>query len=112
MLQHLKESYFLWFSYSSNLPKPVRLGIGAKIEDSFTEALKSIYRATYAHGEEKIRWILMAQEHLDLIKFFLYIGWEMKIIEDKKFIVLNEKLVAESQMLYGWICSVKQKLPR
>ncbi len=54
----------------------------------------------------------MAQEHLDLIKFFLYIGWEMKIIEDKKFIVLNEKLVAESQMLYGWICSVKQKLPR
>lgn len=112
MLQHLKESYSLWFAYSSNLPKPVRLGLGAKIEDSFTEALKSIYQATYARGEEKLQRILVAQERLDLIKFFLCVGWEMKVIENKKFIVLNEKLIAGSKMLHGWIYSVEQKLPQ
>jgi hypothetical protein len=90
----------------------VRSGIGAKIEDSFTEALKSIYQATYSRGTQKIERITKAQEHLDLIKFFLYIAWELKIIENKKFILLNEKLIACGKMLNGWIYSIEQKLPR
>lgn len=107
----MKEAYFLWFEYSKNLSKSIRFGIGAKIEDYFTESLKSIYQAVYTRGESKVLHIKKAQECLDLIKFFLHIGWELKIIEEKKFIILNEKLIASSKMLHGWLYAVEQKLP-
>ncbi|MEK7134943.1 MAG: four helix bundle protein [Patescibacteria group bacterium] len=40
---------------------------------------------------------------LDLLKFFLQISWEVKVLDNKKFILLSEKLNEIGKMIGGWL---------
>lgn len=43
-----------------------------------------------------------ANGKLDLLKFFLQISWEIKILDNKKYIVLSEQLNEIGKMIGGW----------
>lgn len=44
-----------------------------------------------------------AAAKLDLLKFFLQIAWEIKSLDNKKYILLSEKLDEIGKMLGGWM---------
>jgi len=46
-----------------------------------------------------------------LLKFFLRISWEIKAVDNKKYIALSERLDETGKMLGGWISQLKAKLP-
>lgn len=48
---------------------------------------------------------------LDLLKFFLQIGWENKLIDTKKYAVLSEDMNEVGRMLGGWKNGLETKLP-
>ena len=47
-------------------------------------------------------YVQKAIAKLDLIKFFLQITWEIKALDNKKYIILSEKLNEIGKMLGGW----------
>ncbi len=61
--------------------------------------------------ERKILSIETALMHLDLAKFFLIIGWEMKMLTDAQYAQLSEYLVEASKMLVGWKNYLEKKTP-
>jgi hypothetical protein len=42
-----------------------------------------------------------------LLKFFLQVAWEIKALDNKKYIRLSEKLDEIGKMLGGWLKSIK-----
>jgi hypothetical protein len=67
-----------------NLKRVDRYTVGAKIDNLFTSLLEIIFRATFAYDKfEKLSLVSQAIGKCDLIKFFLQIAWEQKVIDRK-----------------------------
>ena len=61
------------------------------------------------HSDKTIKLISLnnASTKLDFLKFFLQLAWEIKTLDNKKYIALSEKLNEIGKMLGGWIRSEK-----
>ena len=82
------------------------------IDKYFIQTIESILVASFLEKQEKQPFIKKAIISLDTLKFLLYILWEIKAIEDKKYIVLSELLAKAGQQLGGWYGQVvKQNSP-
>ncbi len=60
---------------------------------------------------EKIARLTNANAKLGTLKFFLQIGWEIKMMDTKRYIVLSEKLDEIGRILGGWKRGIETKLP-
>lgn len=61
-----------------------------------------MYLARYAQKNLKIAYVDKAGAKLDLIKFFMQIGFELKMIDPKKFAAISLILNEIGQMIGGW----------
>ncbi|MDO8516117.1 MAG: four helix bundle protein [bacterium] len=75
----------------------------AKIDGLFIETIESVFIASYVSRERKLPYIERAAGKLDLVKFFLQTLWEIKVLDNKKYIALSEKLNEVGRMLGGWM---------
>ena len=66
-----------------------------------------IIKASYSSKAEKLISLTNSSFKLDLLKFFLQIAWDVKSLDNKKYILLSEKLDEIGRMLGGWIKSIK-----
>lgn len=96
-------TYQIWHTFLPNLPKDSRYTLGEKIDILFLETVELIFTATYLGKEQKLPFLQQAAAKLDLVKFFFQILWEIKALDNKKFITLSEKLNGIGKMLGGWI---------
>lgn len=102
MVEELKEAYMIWQQILPHISKSQRQTIGAKIDGLFLDALESTFQGRYAPLSKRLDLITNAVTKIDSVKFFLLVGWENKVIDDKKYIRLSEKLVGASKMLVNW----------
>jgi len=58
-----------------------------------------------------LTYLLESSAKFDLLKFFLRISWEIKSLDNKKYVVLSERFDEIGKMLGGWIRQIKEKLP-
>jgi hypothetical protein len=93
----------LWHSYFENLPRPTRNTLGAKIDNLFTDCLELCSLASFTPREDKLKLIQKLSARLDILKFFLKLLWELKKIEDKKYISLSSPLAEAGKMIGGWL---------
>jgi len=110
LLQRLKAVYQVWQGMVAHIPKLHRYTFGGKIDRLFLEILEIIFRAQYMKPDEKIRYLVAGSGKLDLLKFFLQIGWENKLIDTKKYSALSAELNEIGRMLGGWIKGLEAKL--
>lgn len=94
-----------------NISKSHRQTIGAKIDKLLLDTLYIVYRATYSAGIRKIELLTEANTRNDLVKFFLTVMWECKIIDDKKYVRISKILVEAGKMLFGWKEYLQNKNP-
>jgi len=111
VLEKLKESYKVWQEILPHVSKNHRQTIGTKIDGLLLEILDLTFRATYKSGLVKIELITESVTKNDLVKFFLTVMWECKIIEDKKYIRISKILVETGKMLFGWKEYLQNKNP-
>ncbi len=90
-----------------DFPKDSKYTLGSKIDSLFLEVVEEIISAGNSDKTEKQIFLRIASTKLDLVKFFLQISWEIKCLENKKYILLSEKLNEIGRMLGGWIKSLK-----
>jgi hypothetical protein len=106
----LKDSYFLWISYFTHIPNIHKYSLGENINKLFVDAIEMTVYASFLSEGEKLPYIKIAIRKVDTIKIFIQTIWEMKIIDDKKYITLSEKLSDTGKMLGGWHNKLNKKL--
>lgn len=84
------------------MPRDARYTLGAKIDNLVIETIELVFTASYLGKDQKLPYIQRAAAKLDLIKFFLRVIWEVKALDNKKYIILSEKLNEIGKMLGGW----------
>lgn len=102
ILQKATDAYKLWHSFLPHFPRLSRYTLGAKINTIFTAILELILTAKYADKSQKLNWINQSIVKLDSLKFFLKIAWEIKALDNKKYIRLSEPLSEIGKMIGGW----------
>ena len=111
LIQKLVQVYKLWHGFLPNFQKDSRYTIGTKIDSLFLETIELIIKASYSDKTERFISLKGASSKLDLLKFFLQVAWEIKSLDNKKYILLSEKLDEIGKMLGGWIKALKQTRP-
>lgn len=105
-----KEAYQGWHNHLVNLKRIDRDTIGTKIDAMFLSILELIFRACFAYDKfEKLSLVSQAIGKTDLLKFFLQIGWEYKILNHTQYGTLILNLDEVGRMLGGWKKSLGDK---
>lgn len=102
LLQSVKSSYLLWYSFYQVLPKLHRHTLGQRIDHLYIEIIEAISIASFLVREEKLPWVKVAIRKTDTLKILLMILWETKSLDDKKYIALSLKMDEIGKMLGGW----------
>jgi len=92
------------------MPRVGRYTTGARIENHFLDLLELIYKAYYASMENKSVIIVEAITKNDIIKYLLQIAFENKLIKEKQYLELSEKLQEVGKILGGWKKGIESKI--
>lgn len=113
VLQKVKSSYLLWYSYYQALPKTQRYSLGQKIDNLFIEVIEAVATASFLSRQEKLPYVRRAIQKLDALKILLMVLWETKSLDNKKYGALSAPLDEIGKMLGGWNGQLtKQNSPR
>lgn len=89
------------------MPKKDKYTLGEKIQLATLEILELIISASYIGKETKLSILHQASVKLDLVKILLRLAYDIKSIDSKKYVHLQELLQEIGRMLGGWIRSTK-----
>ncbi len=103
-----KTSYLLWTNIQRNFPKVERLGLGIKIDQNFLLVLEYTFISAYLPMEQKTIGLSKTISKLDLVKFFMQLAWEIKLITNEKYLEIVEKLEEIGRDLGSWKKSVEK----
>lgn len=95
----------------TGLPRLTRYTLGVKIDNLFADCLELSFLAGYAPRTEKYSSIQKLSIKFDTLKFFLKVLWDLKAIDNKKYIMLSAPLAEIGKMIGGWLASLKKETP-
>lgn len=61
------------------------------------------FNSSHIRKHEKLPLLQKTSLYLDNVKFLVYVTWELKAIDDAKYIRISEHLFDIGKMLGGWI---------
>lgn len=102
IIQKLVSTYKLWDEYVQHFPKKSRYTLGSKIDTLLLESIELLFTASYVPREQKLSILQKATTQFDTLKFFLQVAWEIKALDNKKYIALSAPLDEVGRMLGGW----------
>ncbi len=106
-----KESYTFWQKLHRDFPKVERVGVGQKIENLFLSVLEMTFSSSYLPPEPKIISLGKTMSRLDVLKFFVQLAWENKLISTEQHIELSQNLEEVGRQLGAWKKGLESKLP-
>ena len=101
------ELYKEIYSLRSTIPKSDRYAVWQKVENITLEVLEGILVAIGLPKNEKTGILDEASKKLNILRVFVRLSKDVKAIDNKKYIALQEKLDEIGRMLGGWIKSTK-----
>lgn len=99
----------MWYSFLNVVPKVHRYSLGQRIDTLFIEALEAITVAAFLLPEEKLPYVKHAIRKVDTLKVLLMLLWELKSLENKKYLALSIRIDEIGRMLGGWQGQLKKK---
>ncbi|HBR71999.1 MAG TPA: hypothetical protein DEA27_04350, partial [Candidatus Moranbacteria bacterium] len=75
----------------------------------FLEILETSFAASYLPPEHKIILLGKTISKSDVLKFFLQIAWENKLIHDERYLNLSQRLEEIGKMFGGWKKGLQKK---
>ena len=84
--------------------------MGQKIEHHFLDLLELTFSSSYLPPEPKIILLSRAISKLDVLRFFIQLAWEGKLIPTEKYSVLLADLGEIGRQLGGWKKGLQEKL--
>ena len=88
-------------------PKARRYTLGQKLENLTLEIIEQVIKAGTSSRREKLLYINTAIISLDLLKILIRLAKDIKCLDNKKYLQLQESLQEIGRMLGGWKRSIK-----
>jgi len=111
ILSKVAGAYKSWHSFVPSIPRFSRYTLGTKIDFLFSETVELILTASYTERSEKLLVIDKAGQKLDSLKFFLQVAWELKALDNKKYLTVSYPLSEVGKMLGGWRKQLQKETP-
>ena len=91
----------------TNFPKDKRFTLGNKLDHLTLEIIESVIAAGYSAREQKYNHLEKAQLHLEITKILIRLALDTKVLDNRKYIQLQQTLLEIGKMLGGWKRSLK-----
>lgn len=101
--------YKTFHSYRNTVPKQDRYTIWQKCENILVDILENILLASQLSKDKKLPVLENVSIKLNLLRIFIRLSKETRVIDNKKYIALQEIIDEIGRMLGGWIKSVKSE---
>ncbi len=102
LVHKLTQAYKHWHEILPHIPKRARYTLGQKIDASFLETIELVFTAAYLSKPQKRPYVQKATGKLDILKLFLRLSWEIKVLDTKKYATISERIDEIGRMLGGW----------
>ncbi|KKS88473.1 MAG: hypothetical protein UV64_C0022G0008 [Parcubacteria group bacterium GW2011_GWC1_43_11b] len=97
------------YQFGKKIPKRDRFGLLARIENYCLACLELSLEATFTKSQNKSFILDKLQIKIEIIKRLARLGWNLKIIEQAKYLELETRLQTISKMTTGWLKYLDQK---
>ncbi|MEK9178218.1 MAG: diversity-generating retroelement protein Avd [Patescibacteria group bacterium] len=97
------ELYKTFYGYLPAFPKKDRYTLGQKCELVLLDLLEAIILAGNLSKQEKLPILKQASLKVDILKVLFRLGKDLKIVDNKKYLVFEGYLQEIGKMLGGWI---------
>ena len=94
------------YQYIQLFPKKDKYTLGQKIDNLILDIMELILSAANSQREERCNLLRKASLKIDLLKILIRLAKEIKALDNKKYIRLEEELQEIGRMLGGWIRSL------
>ena len=95
--------YKLQYQYSKAFPKSDKYSLGEKIKSIILEILELLMEAETAKKDWKKSFLEKASVKLGLLKILIRLSNDIKILDNKKYLELEEKIIEIGKMIGGWM---------
>jgi hypothetical protein len=101
--------YKTFYGYRNSVTKQDRYTIWQRCENIILDILENILSASQLYKAEKLPILKKVSLKLNLLRVFFRLMKEIKTIDGKKYITLQELVDEIGRMLGGWIKSNKER---
>ena len=98
--------YKLFYGYLKLFPKKDKYALGAKCERKFIAVLELILLAKNSKPDERKRIICQASAKFDVLKIFIRLGKDLNLLDQRKYLALQNNLSEIGKILGGWLKSL------
>ncbi|MDP3935082.1 MAG: diversity-generating retroelement protein Avd [Candidatus Giovannonibacteria bacterium] len=103
------ELYKTFYIYRNTISKQDRYTLGQRCENAILDVLENIILASQTPKSEKLPILERMSLKLNFLRVFIRLCKEMKVMDNKKYIILQEMVDEIGRMLGGWIRSNKER---
>lgn len=96
------------FEQVKNFTKEYKYTLGDKIKNEIVELITSIYRANNSF-ENRLENIKKSREQIEVLRLYIRLTKDLKLIKLERFVDLNEKIESLSKQLRAWEKSLWNK---
>ena len=107
IFQKVYELYKLLYQYVASFPKKDRYTLGQRVENSLLDFMESVILASQLSKTDKLPVLQKASIKLDVLKVFIRLCKDLKILDNKKYLMLESQIQEIGRMLGGWIKVVR-----
>lgn len=112
VLVKAKAIYSTWILHIPNIPRTSRYTYGNRVDTSFLAFLEKLYAVSYMPVLEKSLGLRQLIAELDALRFLFQLGYDSRLIPEKKYIELSTPLIEIGKMLGGWKKGIDEKLTK
>lgn len=103
IFQKVYDLYKLLYQYVADFPKKDRYTLGQRAENSLLDFMESVIMASQLSKIEKLPILQKASIRLDVLKVLIRLCKDLKVLDNKKYLILESQIQEIGRMLGGWI---------
>ena len=111
IIHGLIELYKNWHEVLSHFPSSSRHTLGFRIDTLLIETAELLFSASFLTGYRKLNLVEKSSSNLDAVKFLMRLAWEIKSVNNNKYIILSEQLEKIGKQIGGWLKQLKNSPP-
>ncbi len=108
ILKNIYDLYKTFYGFRATVNKQNRYTIWQKSENLILEILELILLASQQSKTNKVPTLERASAKLNFLRVFVRLMKDLKIIDQKKYLLLQEDIDEIGRMLGGWLKSSKE----
>lgn len=103
------ELYKEFYGFRNTVPKQDRYALWQRCENFILDILESILWASHLSKTEKLPVLEKTSHKLNFLRVFLRLCKETRVLDNRRYVLLEEDVDEIGRMLGGWIKSNKDR---